>query len=59
MEKLLLDLKKTVEDFNRDNEGKGFKAKYTPLEQVLHQCFVPNNSYMHSRQSDQRQIYST
>ena len=28
MEKLLLDLKKTVKDFNRDNEGKGFKAKY-------------------------------
>ena len=28
MEKLLLDLKKTVRDFNRDNKGKGFKAKY-------------------------------
>ena len=28
MEKLLLDLKKTVKDFNRDNEGKGFKVKY-------------------------------
>ena len=28
MEKLLLDLKKTVKDFKRDNEGKGFKVKY-------------------------------
>ena len=28
MEKLLLDLKKTVKDFNRDNEGKGSKVKY-------------------------------
>ena len=28
MEKLLLDLKKTVKDFNRDNERKGFKVKY-------------------------------
>ena len=28
MEKLLLDLKKTVRDFNMDNKGKGFKAKY-------------------------------
>ena len=28
MEKLLLDLKKTVRDFNRDNEGKFFKVKY-------------------------------
>ena len=28
MEKLLLDLKETVKDFNRDDEGKGFKVKY-------------------------------
>ena len=28
MEKLLLDLKKTVEDFNTDNKTKGFKANY-------------------------------
>ena len=28
MEKLLLDLKKTVKAFNRDNKGKGFKVKY-------------------------------
>ena len=28
MEKLLLDLKKMVKDFNKDNEGKGFKVKY-------------------------------
>ena len=28
MEKLLLDFKQTLRDFNRDNKGKGFKAKY-------------------------------
>ena len=28
MEKLLLDLKKTVQDFNKTNKSKGFKAKY-------------------------------
>ena len=28
MEKLLLDLKKTVEDFNTDNATKGFKVNY-------------------------------
>ena len=28
MEKLLLDLQKTVEDFNKTNETKGFKANY-------------------------------
>ena len=28
MEKVLLDLRKTVKDFNRDNQEKGFKVKY-------------------------------
>ena len=28
MEKLLLDLKKTIQDFNKANKSKGFKAKY-------------------------------
>ena len=29
MEKLLLDLQKTVEDFNKANETKGFRAEYS------------------------------
>ena len=28
MEKVLLDLKKTVKDFNKENQEKGFKVKY-------------------------------
>ena len=28
MEKVLLDLRKTIKDFNRDNQGKGFQVKY-------------------------------
>ena len=28
MEKVLLDLRKTVKDFNRDNQEKGFTDKY-------------------------------
>ena len=28
MEKVSLDLRKTIKDFNRDNQEKGFKVKY-------------------------------
>ena len=49
MEKLLLDMKKMVKDFNRDNAGKGFKVKYhlwnkshhNVLCQVIVTC-IPN-----------------
>ena len=46
MEKLFLELKQTVDNFNNFHEIKGFRANYS-LWNRTHTTLVPNDSYSH------------